>query len=129
MYEYLCTGLSHIGIVTDDPEKCAAFYVEHLGFRRFYHKTLGKLEIEFVENGGCVIEFVGSGAKEGAGSLAHIALTVQGIGAMVGALKAAGVIAQDAKIGEMPGFFPSGAKNIFFTGPAGESIELFEYCC
>ena len=27
----------------------------------------------------------------------------------------------------MPTFFPSGSKNIFFRGPAGERVELFDH--
>ena len=40
-------------------------------------------------------------------------------------LKAKGV--QVGPVGCAPDFFPNGMKNCFFTGPAGEKLELVDY--
>ncbi len=127
MKDYLVTGLAHIGIMTDDAKKCANFYVNHLGFHHHYSYKAGELVLEFVENGGCVIEFVQSGKENNAGIVNHIALEVQGIEALVQKLRGEGIVFETEEITKMPDFFPNGVKNIFFTGPAGERIELFDY--
>ena len=41
------------------------------------------------------------------------------------ALKAKGV--EVGRVGSAPDFFPSGMKNVFFTGPNGETLEFVEY--
>lgn len=127
MKDFLVTGLAHIGIMTDDARKCADFYVKHLGFRPFYDYKAGELTLQFVECGGCVIEFVQSGAVDHAGIVDHVALNVQGIEALVAQLKADGITFETDEINQMPDFYPNGVKNIFFRGPAGERIELFDY--
>ena len=127
MNNYLVKGLAHIGIMTADAKKCAQFYIDKLGFRSFYSYQAGQLSIEFVECGGCVIEFVQNGGADGAGIVNHVALEVQGIEALVEKLRADGVEFETEQITNMPDFFPSGVKNIFLKGPAGERIELFDY--
>jgi catechol 2,3-dioxygenase-like lactoylglutathione lyase family enzyme len=127
MSDYIVKGLAHIGIMAEDPRKCAEFYVEKLGFRHFYEKELGQMTLSFVENGGCVIEFVQKGPVPVPGTVDHIALEVMGIEALVAELKAAGVEFESENINHMADFFPNGVKNIFFKGPAGERIELFDY--
>ena len=42
-------------------------------------------------------------------------------------LKEKKIIQSDSEITKMDGLFVNGVKNIFFTGPAGERIELFDY--
>ena len=127
MKDYLVTGLAHIGIMTDDAKKCADFYIKNLGFRSFYSYAIGELCLEFVECGGCIIEFVQSGTVDHAGVVDHVALNVQGIEALVEQLKANGIEFETEEISKMPDFYPNGVKNIFFRGPAGERIELFDY--
>ncbi len=127
MNNYLITGLAHIGIMTDDPQKCADFYVKYLGFSPFYTYANDDVQLVFVENGGCVIEFVRAASEYTAGTVNHIALEVQGIEALVENLRAQGIVFETEEITKMPDFFPNGVKNIFLTGPAGERIELFDY--
>lgn len=127
MKNYLVTGRAHIGIMTDNAQKCVDFYVNHLGFHHIYSYNADGLVLEFVDNGGCVIEFVQSGKQDGAGIVNHVALNVQGIEALVEKLKKEGIVFETEEITKMPDFFPNGVKNIFFTGPAGERIELFDY--
>ena len=123
---YLIRGLHHIGLVTDDLEHCTNFYIENLDFRMIYKMDLGHVQCWFIENNGLVLEFVSRGARHGEGALYHIAIEVCGIEGLVEELKGKGIIPEDAKIGCNPDFFPSGIKNIFFDGPAGETLELFE---
>jgi len=124
--KYFFRGLAHIGIMTDDPKRCAKFYVDNLGFRYYHEKDLGHLQLAFVENGGLVIEFVSRGAISAAGAVDHIALEVQGIEALVNELRAKGVDFETKEISYMD-VFPCGCKNIFFIGPAGERLELFDF--
>lgn len=126
MKDYIIRGLSHIGIMTDDLERCTNFYIENLDFHMMYKKNLGHVQCWFIENNGLVIEFVSRGASSLEGPVYHIALEVCGIEALVEELKGKGIIPEDAQIGKNPTFFPSGIKNIFFDGPAGERLELFE---
>lgn len=126
MEKYFIRGLAHIGIMTDDPKRCAEFYVDNLGFRYYHEKDLGHLQLVFVENGGCVVEFVSRGARSADGAVDHIALQVQGIEDLVEELRAKGVEFETEKVTCMD-VFPRGCKNIFFRGPAGERLELFDF--
>lgn len=126
MGKYFFRGLSHIGIMTDDPQRCAKFYVDNLGFRYYHESALRDLRLVFVENGGCIIEFVSRGARSTAGPVDHIALEVQGIDALVAELRAKGVEFETDNVNCME-VFPCGCKNIFFKGPAGERLELFDF--
>ena len=127
MSDYLVKGMAHIGIMTDDAKGCAQFYIDNLDFRPFYSYKLGDLVLEFVECGGMVLEFVQTGKEEQAGIVNHIAIEVQGIEKLVENLKAKGIVFETEEIAYMPTFFPNGVKNIFFVGPAGERVELFDY--
>ncbi len=125
---YLVRGLHHIGIATDDLEKATDFYIQNLDFR-----LINKLDLPtgvscwFVENHGLVLEFVSRGKSPyPTGPILHVALEVCGIDGLVDELKRKGVLAPDARINVNPTAFPSGIKNIFFNGPCGEQIELFE---
>ncbi len=126
MSDYLFKGLAHIGIRAGDPQKCADFYCRRLGFRPYHQAEMGPVRLVFVENGGMVVEFVGIGDKPEGGAVDHIAIEVQGIEALAEELKAAGV-RMDGPVASAPSLFPNGFKNVFFTGPAGERIELVDF--
>lgn len=126
MGNYLVRGLHHIGITTDDLQKSCAFYIEHLGFRMMHKQKLASCSCWFVENHGLVLEFISTGKAASGGAVAHIAIEVCGLENLVAELKEKGIIAAGAEITVMPDFFPSGSRDIFFTGPAGEEIELYE---
>lgn len=127
MNDYLVTGLAHIGIMTDDAKKCADFYISNLGFHPFYSYQKDGLCLEFVKNGGCIIEFIQGTHTPEAGTVNHVALEVQGIEALTRQLREKGIRFETDEITKMPDLFPNGVKNIFFSGPAGERIELFDY--
>jgi len=120
-------GLAHIGIYTNEPKKCADFYVEHLGFHFYHMEQRENFVIYFVESQGCIIEFVEKDGFQNNGVIHHIALEVQGIENLAHELAEKGIISKDYSIAKLEPFFASSAKNLFFTGPAGETIELFDY--
>lgn len=126
MGKYFYKGLAHIGIMTDDPDKCAKFYIDNLGFRPYHEAALRDFKIVFVENNGMIIEFVGKGGVPHPGTVDHIAIEVQGIEALVEELRAKGIEFESDTINTMS-IFPSGCKNIFFKGPAGERVEFFDF--
>ena len=126
MGKYIMRGLAHIGIYTEDPKACADFYVENLGFHPYHHKS-GDMEIYFVENGGCVMEFVPNKPDHPVDGLVnHVCFEVQGIEDLVAELEAKG-IQMESGVNVLPDLFPTPVKNAFFRGPAGERIELFDY--
>ena len=125
MSEYLFSGLAHVGIMTADAQKCVDFYCQNLGFRPYHTGKIGPMTLTFVENGGLVVEFIAAGEAKPGGAVDHIAIEVQGIEALAEELRAKGI--QVGPVGSAPGLFPNGFKNVFFTGPAGEKIELFEF--
>lgn len=129
--DYIVKGLAHIGVMTEDAAGCAKFYIDNLSFRPFYEFHLGDMYLNFVECGGCVIEFIQKGTNtddvNNDGIVDHIALEIQGIEVLVEELKLKGIEFETELIEKMPDFYPVGVKNIFFKGPAGERVELFEY--
>lgn len=125
--EYMYKGLSHIGIMTDDPKGCAQFYIDKLNFRHFHYVNRGTVEIYMVENGNLILEFVGRKTTDQAGVIDHICIEVVDIDKTVEDLKAKGVKFESEKANVMEGFYPFPCKNIFFRGPANERVELFDF--
>ena len=125
MSNYLFKGLCHIGIMTDNAEASVRWYCEKLGFRPWYAGKMGPMPLTFVEGYGLVIEFVAAGRFEGMGPVDHIALEVMNIEEAVADMRRKGVKIDDP--GCAPDFFPTGMKNVFFTGPNGEKLEFVEY--
>ncbi len=125
MANYLFKGLCHVGVMTDNAEESVKWYCEKLGFRPWYAGKMGPMPLTFVEGGGLVIEFIAAGKAPAGGPVAHIALEVLNIDEAVEDLKAKGV--EMGRVGSAPDFFPTGMKNVFFTGPNGETLELVEY--
>ena len=125
MSEFLFKGLCHVGVMTDDAEKSVKFYCENLGFRPYYAGKMGPMTLTFVEGNGLVIEFISAGKAAPGGAVDHFAIEVLNIEAAVESLKAKGV--EVGPIMKSPDFFPTGMKNVFFTGPNGEKIEFVEF--
>lgn len=122
-------GLGHIGVYISDVEKSCAFY-QKIGFEvaAQYQRPNGVV-LTFVKAGSCVIELIRpvDPALIGrpAGIVDHICMRVENIEAAVSALKKAGIIPADASINTMSDVL-GGSRNIFFPGPDGERLELFE---
>lgn len=116
-------GLAHIGVFVKDMETSVKFYRDILGFTvTDVHNNL-----TFCNIGTCLIELVEikDYQPRTPGQVDHIAVEVENIEELVAELRAKGVELPE-KIGEMPTLL-GGVKNIFFVGPDGERIELFEY--
>jgi len=125
---FLVKGLAHIGVYTDDCDKCVKFYTEVLNFESYYEYTTDTgTELKFVRAGNMVVEFVGVGNTPTPGTVDHIAIEVQGLDEIVKKVVATGATMCSENIGNMPGLFPTGSRMMFFIGPAGERIELYEY--
>ncbi len=123
------TGLAHIGIFTPDFDKSVAFYKE-LGFTLDNECDIGT-HLGFMSLGTCLLEIIAPQDKERAnrpanGIIGHVCIEVKGIDEFVAEYKKKGIIPEDAKVMFNEKIL-GGIKNIFFDGPSGESIELFDY--
>ncbi len=124
------TGLAHIGVHAYDMDVSLDFYVNKLGFELFESCDLGATKLRFVRAGGCIVELISSpGDKQwpNEGVVAHIAMEVQDIRAVVADLKAKGITFRTPDVAVIPALFPTGSTNIFFDGPNGEALELYEF--
>jgi lactoylglutathione lyase len=124
------TGLAHIGVFTADMDKSVKFYVDTLGFELFYSRDLGKTLLRFVRAGSCILELIqpeGYEGGRGEGVVAHIAIEVEDIKGLVAELKTKGVKFRTEDVSVISTLFPTGSTNIFFDGPNGEALELYEY--
>lgn len=127
-------GLAHIAVYTDDIEKSIEFYEDILCFecadRYELNRADGVLKIAFIVMGDVVIELLqpptGTQGMSRNGVCQHIAIQVTGIDEIVESMKELGVEFETAEAGLIPEMF-GGSKSIFFAGPSGERLELFEY--
>ena len=125
------TGLHHIGVYTKDVGVSAAFY-ENLGFTvRYKTEMESGVRLAFAEAGSCVVELIQPAdpqkAKTGAeGTVAHIAIAVDDIEKYVCRMYDKGVKFLSESVNTVPSLFANGSKNIFFEGPSGERLELFQ---
>lgn len=121
-------GLHHIGVHTADIGKSIDFY-KTLGLTLDKSYSMpGGTELAFMSVGSLIIELVkpsdiSTVAARGAGIVDHIAIAVKGIDDVVADLKGKGIAIDPAKVSVSGAL---SAKNIFFEGPSGERIELFE---
>ncbi|MCL2546263.1 MAG: VOC family protein [Oscillospiraceae bacterium] len=120
------TGLAHIGIFVKDIGKSIDFY-KRLGFTLDNNEqTDNGTRLSFLSAGTCLIELIGISEERTAGTVDHIAMTVDNIEQAVANAKANGINIDASRIMSAP--MLGGIKNIFFTGPDGETLEFFEYC-
>ncbi|OCA82867.1 VOC family protein [Pseudobacillus wudalianchiensis] len=125
----LIKRIEHVGIMVKNLEKSISFYTDIIGFQ-----LLGRLDHP---NGQIKIAFIGTEDKEGTqiellegyndslpveGKVHHLALKVEGIESEITRLKEAGVRFIDKEITTLP----NGSRYMFFEGPDGEWLELFE---
>ena len=92
-----------------------------------YYDRGGTL-LGFVQAGTCILELICSPKVDvsalKAGQVDHICLECDDIDEYMKRLE--GKVEVVSPIGTMPDMF-GGAKNVFFLGPDGERIELFQY--
>lgn len=128
-------GLAHIAVYTKDMDKSCAFY-EMLGGNVYakdaVQKPYGTLKLAMIEMScGFDIELLAPEKEEVAetvaGAIPHIAIEVENLPSVVAELKSLGVNSfMNEQITELPSLF-GGLRNIFFTGPNNEEIELIEH--
>lgn len=127
-------GLGHISLHTTDIEKTVDFYTNVLGFQKIedisHEEADGTLRIVFLLCVDIILEIIqkpnGKLDGKGDGCFHHLAIQVTGIEEMISILKEEGVVFETENYVDLPHMF-NGSKCIFFRGPNGESIELFEY--
>lgn len=125
-------GLAHIALFTSDLEKSIRFY-ENLGgkctARSQVQKPAWVNRLALVELAGFVIEMVEPGGGDAIQPnntvWGHIAIAVDSLEDAIAELKARGVDTFLSGINELPDVF-GGVRNIYFTGPCGEQIELMQ---
>lgn len=127
------TGLAHIALFTKDLNASVRFY-ESLGGvvtdQADVDKKVGINHIKMVRMPGFYLEIIephdGSPVTPDGGLFPHIAIEVDDIDAAISDMKAAGITSFRT---EEPMTLPifGGIRNIFFTGPNGESIELLQH--
>lgn len=125
-------GLAHIALFTADMERSIAFY-ENLGgvctMRSQAQKPEWVNQLALVDIHGFTLEIVQPGGGQPTQSqnnvFGHIAIAVDSLEEAIEELRAHGVDTFMGGINELPNTF-GGVRNVFFTGPDGEQIELLQ---
>ncbi|HBP63088.1 MAG TPA: lactoylglutathione lyase [Desulfosporosinus sp.] len=117
-------GVEHIGIKALEMEKAIQFYVQVLGFEFLYRIKPGKVELAFLDLGGTIVELVevAEGARYEDGVVNHLAIRVADIFKAIEHLKAQQVELSSSE----PMALGEGRFNLFFRGPSGEKLELYQ---
>lgn len=121
-------GLAHIGVMVTDMDKSIDFYQNVVGLELMNVENMGQTRLAFLKVGSCILELVdvaGAQARP-AGVVDHIAIETKNTKAVAQALKAKGVQFETEEVSVNEALM-GGVANIFFKGPDGERIELFEY--
>ncbi|MGD6833995.1 VOC family protein [Sutcliffiella halmapala] len=121
--------LEHVGIMVRDIQKSISFYIETLGLKlkgELDHPN-GKIKLAFLGfevDDETEIELIEgyNDALPAEGKVHHIALTVDDVDEEYQRLQNLNVSFVENEITTLP----NGARYIFFEGPDGERIELFE---
>ena len=129
------TGLAHIALFTKDLETSVKFY-ECLGGKvtgqADIRKPLGTNHIKIVSMPGFNLEIIephdGTAIPAADGLFPHIAIEVNDIDAAIAELKELGITSFRNgvdKAADLPIF--GGIRNVFFSGPNGEQLELLQH--
>ena len=122
-------GFHHISIQTQTYDESMHLYRDVLGMQVRLETTLGVRRFALLDMGdGSYVELQMNPEKEGALSpgnpLVHFALATHDVRGVTEKLRAAGypitMEPKDIQLGTLP------ASVAFFTGPSGESVELFQ---
>lgn len=126
-------GLAHIGVFTQDMDKSISFYRDVLGFSLANTEKLageeGTTHLAFLAAGDCVLELIQPANLDGIkdrqhGLVDHIALQVTGLEDLIDRLRAHECQFESEEPVQVK--IMGGVKIIFFAGPNGERLELFE---
>lgn len=116
--------LEHIGIMVADIDRSIAFYQDVLDLPLVERRRRGEVELAFFQLGECQLELVAgaSGYELTDGVVNHVAFTVRDLAPVVAKLEQAGV----EILNQTPIDLWDGCRAVFFRGPDGERLELFE---
>jgi glyoxylase I family protein len=115
-------GLEHTAIASPDPQKLAAWYVEHLDFRINYNS--GRTVFVKAPNG-YMIEIITSEGERPPQTMKdpgirHLAIAVKDINGVYNRLRAEGVRFDGEPVNN------KGNKVVFFSDPDGNYLHLLE---
>jgi lactoylglutathione lyase len=116
--------LEHIGVMVEDMDRSVRFYTEVLGLSLVERRHFNTVELAFIKVGETELELVAGSrgyAREDA-VVNHIAFRVHDLDAAMTRLREEGV----AFMTPEPVPVWEGMRVIFFRGPDGEKLELFE---
>jgi len=116
--------MEHIGIMVDDLDRSIAFYTGILGLTLRDRRRFGDFELAFLRLGEGEIELVAGEPDHihADAQVNHLAFTVPDLDAAVTELKA---LDPTLEFGA-PIELWDGLRCLFFRGPDGERLELFE---
>lgn len=118
--------IEHIGIMVRDMDRSIEFYRDVLGLALRERRSFHAVELAFLhaENDSAEIELIaGEDAyRPGDGTVNHLAFTVTDLEPLIARLQAHSVPID----GDGPIDIWDGMRVLFFRGPDGEKLELFE---
>lgn len=122
----LLRRIEHVGITVADMNRSIAFYRDVLGLTLRDRRRLGAVELAFLTVGddSAQIELVAGDdpAAPGDAAMNHLAFTVDALEPVVARLREHRVTIDSAA----PIPIWDGMRVLFFRGPDGEKLELFE---
>jgi lactoylglutathione lyase len=127
-YSMAVRKLEHVGVMVSDIEVSVDFYQNVLGLDLLDRLAINlAVTLAFLgnrESGQVIVELVSGKDKEfpDEGKVHHIAFTVDDIEDEITRLKALNVAFSNDEILTLA----NGSKYIFFKGPDGETLELFQ---
>ncbi|OCA87774.1 hypothetical protein A8F94_07965 [Bacillus sp. FJAT-27225] len=119
--------IEHVGIMVRDMESSIHFYEDVLGFDVLETGTAGDVKLAFLgdrESGQVYVELIAGNPTDfpNEGRVHHLAFTVDNLEEEIERLSSLGVSFGDGTVNSLG----NGSKYIFFNGPDGESLELFQ---
>ena len=127
-------GLAHIAILTTDLANSISWY-EKLGGKCYdrgeVKKPTGTNQLAMVKLANLDLELIqpgdGTTVTASDGTIPHFALETDNLDATIDELRQAGITTfRTPDPVELPNLF-GGLRNIFFTGPSGELIEILQH--
>lgn len=133
----MCFGLNHVGIFTPDLAASEKFYKDIFGFEEVFHidgGDEGEFHITLIQKDGLAIELLQlthpdrDVKTEALNTLNHIAINCSDTKAVVQILKEKGIEfeTETDKYVKDFGTPPRDLDIIFFHGPGGERIEIYQ---
>ncbi|SFI98099.1 VOC family protein [Thermoflavimicrobium dichotomicum] len=119
--------IEHVGVMVKDIEASIRFYQEVLGMKLLYRMPNENLQLAFLgfqDSNETELELIQGYNDQlpAEGKVHHLAFTVDNIEKEIERLKQHDIQWIDEEVT----ILPNGSKYIFFYGPDGEWIELFE---